>query len=367
MKIRRSSLANAPVPSYGMLYFDHLRGENLSLVESFTDRDKETNADLIAKRESGLLTWNDIYAYQLLTVKYLDYEALKNKILSLRVKYASIAGDVKYAAYLSSRGYDLAAPDPGSLEPVLADYRYLLDEFFLCYAFISAKEELRTKLLRYGASATIAFFVIASTLAIVMYTTNLTDVVRLKFTISTVLLVVFAGMTGAFLSIQQRLQSSINSGDPFYSLSLLTHGWFSIFLSPISGAVFAVVLYLFFVGGLLTGSIFPTVRTIDKPVSHVNLTVTNLEPRPDLSETSETNSNATPAKSNSTQNGSDAVVEQNLTVGLSEFLEQTGPATGLDFALLLIWSFIAGFAERLVPDTLARLVNQKKSHEAAPE
>ena len=39
-----------------------------------------------------------------------------------------------------------------------------------------------------------------------------------------------------------------------------------------------------------------------------------------------------------------------------DFIKQTGPKNGVSFALLMIWSFIAGFAERLVPDTLNRLV-----------
>ena len=41
---------------------------------------------------------------------------------------------------------------------------------------------------------------------------------------------------------------------------------------------------------------------------------------------------------------------------VKDFLKETGPKDGVSFALLMIWSFIAGFAERLVPDTLNRLV-----------
>ncbi|HET7288725.1 MAG TPA: hypothetical protein VFI71_14685, partial [Pyrinomonadaceae bacterium] len=48
--------------------------------------------------------------------------------------------------------------------------------------------------------------------------------------------------------------------------------------------------------------------------------------------------------------------QQTGVLQIKDFLKETGPKDGVSFALLMIWSFIAGFAERLVPDTLNRLV-----------
>ena len=41
---------------------------------------------------------------------------------------------------------------------------------------------------------------------------------------------------------------------------------------------------------------------------------------------------------------------------LKTFIEQLQPENTLDWGKLLVWSFIAGFAERFVPDTLDRLI-----------
>jgi hypothetical protein len=167
---------------------------------------------------------------------------------------------------------------------------------------------------------------------------------------------------GAFVSMQHRLQTISNHGDPIYNLSLLTYGSFSIFLSPITGAIFAIILYFFFAGGLLKGAIFP-VMNLDKPHAALQNTMT-VRPSPVVvADNGDGNDSGKPAdidESNST-----VTAVEPFVMGLSNFLQETGPQKGTDFALLIIWGFISGFAERLVPDTLMRLVNQKKSNDSS--
>ena len=44
----------------------------------------------------------------------------------------------------------------------------------------------------------------------------------------------------------------------------------------------------------------------------------------------------------------------------AEFVRHTGPISGIDWFKLLIWSFAAGFAERLVPDAIDRIVARRQ-------
>ena len=57
-----------------------------------------------------------------------------------------------------------------------------------------------------------------------------------------------------------------------------------------------------------------------------------------------------------TPTGSKPVV---IPVNFANFANVTVPSSGWDFAKLLVWGFLAGFAERLIPDTLHRMVVRK--------
>ena len=60
------------------------------------------------------------------------------------------------------------------------------------------------------------------------------------------------GIIGGFVSIQQRLKSIEDE-----ELKLLSESWATILVIPIYGGIFALVLYLLFLGGLIKGDLFP--------------------------------------------------------------------------------------------------------------
>jgi hypothetical protein len=112
------------------------------------------------------------------------------------------------------------------------------------------------------------------------------------------------GLVGGFVSIQQRMKDVKDE-----ELDLLSRSWFQILLIPVYGGIFAIVLYLVFLSGIVEGALFPqlSVPAFGTPPSSEDM--------------------------------------KNLFIS-------TYPTTGVDLAKLIFWSFVAGFSERLVPQII---------------
>lgn len=114
--------------------------------------------------------------------------------------------------------------------------------------------------------------------------------------LASVILVLLMGALGGFFSVQRRIENIPTDQDPILTMFQLHNGRFSVRLAPLTGAICAFVLFLIFQAGLVTGAVFPNLGN---------------------------------------------------------------PHTGAEYAKLLVWSFIAGFAERFVPDTLDNLLPKR--------
>ena len=254
--------------------------------------------------------------------------------------------------------------------------------------------------------------------------------------------VLVSGAMGGFVSALQRIQTSPTEGDSIYNLSMLYHGSYAVFVAPLTGAIFAILLYLMFTGKILEGRFFPNVYTPpmtaarpratpspEGPPANVNAgapgpnaaasapeganaNAANARTRnrnargvntpnantPDANaavnagggDVANANSvnanagNANNANAGGAGAGNDNADDAEAAAGraspdatpapsptppqvpvaslsVRDFIYDSGPASGQDYALLIIWSFIAGFAERFVPDSLNRLIASRQS------
>jgi hypothetical protein len=267
-----------PLSEYGLSYFNALLSEYRTLSTNNADPEVLATIDAILAKKS--LTWGDIYTFEKTILRLQPIDTVRRRAWALREKYRQLAGKQMYEVYLKSNPPD---PDTAPETNLRADLLQLLDNFHWHYTVTMAGERMRGRLS--------------------------------DFVTPTFVIVLLMGTLGGFVSTHLRLQSSASEGDAIESLAKLDHGWLSIFISPVSGAIFAAILYMLFAGAFLTGTVFPEI--------------------------------ATPAEK----------IKDGLSFGA--FATLTGPATGVDFSKLLVWSFIAGFAERFVPDALSRIVATK--------
>jgi hypothetical protein len=404
------------VPNYALLFFDHLYSEYLMLKSRI---DNQSLMDLLdslhQKRISSSLTWSDIYTFDVALVEERPLENLIRKAYDSRAKYRSIAGQKEYDEYLASKPPDLTTiiiaptnhaalasgpsspPDeteqvPDSAELVQrvlrADVRYLLSKFYLYYAMLPMREGLREQLttravrltkwilavivisiaVSYGGSALLRHFVSGSG-----FLNALTELMGAFGPI--VGSVAFAGIVGGCVSMLQRIQSAPSEGDALFNLAALTNGWRGLSLSPLYGGIFASLLFILFAAGLLQGSAFPKIETgPSAEVAHKEEPAPTSTPSGTPAATSSNSqpadttvnhvlvSNAANESSQPAQSSKQAKAASKPGVlKITDFLRDTGPKDGAAFALLMIWSFIAGFAERLVPDTLNRLVAKNEA------
>lgn len=413
------------VPPYGLIYLDHLHSEYLALKGTIDPDSVSLLEGIYEKRgalqsppESAnpLLTWDDIYAFDLELLKHLPPAALLRKAYDMRVKYRGVAGRKEYDAYMATKPPDLAAvgftcaiaspPTPAALEAasetaLREDIKYLMSVFYLNHALLPLREGLRDELTRKAWRWTLLAILISVLFVALNFAGNgYPGLTFYRFTRgSTIWVVVMAGVMGGLVSLLQRIQSAPRGGDALFNLASLTYGWSGLFLAPLSGGIFASLMFILFAGGVLRGSIFPEIYTpmpaapssvkpaptpmrspipAGSPSALPSATpsstpagegssarepadtpepATPAEGTPASDETLERAATA-PATQTPTPTATQAGGAERRSVSFSRFLRETGPASGVSYALLIVWCFVAGFAERLVPDMLNRMLSK---------
>lgn len=376
-----------------LICFDHLYSEYLSIKSDIDNEDAKSFIDkLSAKKDDLSLSWNDLYYFELIIAKYQAVEKLRSKVIRLRYDYRSIAGQKEFDDYLASKPPDLQSPpeptDPphatqAQYEKLLReDLKDLLGRIYLAYAVLPVKEEKLAQLTWFAAGLCLfSLIVLMGILAVlflvpVILEMNSQDDTGTKISAFlnsdrlsslTIFVVVVTGAMGGFVSALQRIQSPPTEGDSIYNLSLLFHGSNSVFVAPITGAIFATLLYLMFTAGILQGTFFPAIFSPEGEYLD-NLSMTVVNKLPENSNTIGISSAPQTGVDSNSKSAPTPTPKQMITkplpkrgLNVFDFLARSGPGSGKDYALLIIWCFIAGFAERFVPDALDRLISKSNS------
>lgn len=370
-----------------VIAFEHLQSEYLTLKSRINDDEAKSLIDkLIEKKDGKLISWNELYFFELTLAQHLPVEKLRSKVMRLRYDYRNVAGQKEFDDYMAAKPPDLQSPPQPADPPHATEAHYekllredlkdLLGRMYLEYAILPVRERRLTILTWYAAGLCLAALVVLMGILAALYILPLLSEmdpnkslgVQLfalrnseKLSAITIFVVVIAGAMGGFVSALQRIQTPSTEGDSLYNLSLLFHGSNTVFIAPISGAIFAILLYLLFTSGTLKGTFFPDIYTPEG-----NTTTSVILP---ITRNANTNTAVVPDVLTGTTDNSNSVVKEpapsvksvpNQGLNVIDFLARSGPGSGKDYAMLIVWCFIAGFAERFVPDVLDRLITNGK-------
>jgi hypothetical protein len=248
------------------------------------------------------LWWTDIAQAQLCVVVVLNDDDVRAQLRSWRRRFQEVAGDARYASY-SDGAPSLTTAASSVLRADLATCIQAVYYFYATYG-VAARSRSEVTLATLQVACVIlvveallgVLIAVAATRPIWPFTLTATPLDALK-TLEFLLATSAVAVVGSVVSVQRRLQDPSVDVDPFYRYIQTKGDWLSIsVISPLSGAIFGFVLYGLLASKLIAGTIV------------------------------------------------------DLSTGY--------PVGTVAVALLLVFGFVAGFAEQLVPDALTRIANR---------
>jgi hypothetical protein len=299
------------LPHYGWSYFDHLIAVYVTLNTA------DTRADEVIRKSSERpddLTWGDVFLLENIVFSLQPPEVVARNTWIIRERFREIACPSVYEKYTNSN-LPTDTDTPAKLALLKADLTRILDVLHWHYSLIPMRERMRKSLTKYCILYVVLYTILLG--AFLLFVCR-----RHHFEFAAMLAcVVYWGIVGGFVSSQRRMESIPNDGDPLISVFGLDSADYYLWLSPLLGAIFAIVLSFMFIGGVLKGSVFPAFYT-----PHVG------------------------------------------KEGLENFwfAWETVPTTAEEYGKLFVWAFLAGFAERLVPDSLDRLASKLTPSDKLP-
>jgi len=236
---------------------------------------------------------------------FIPSEILKYRADSIKRRFQQTVGKEAFDSYFPP------SPQEKQLttDELRAELDFIMTETMRAYMVTPLRPQSRGRLLWYCLRPFILISIFMLTISVCV---TIHDSEVDQFAI--IPLIPVFGAMGAMLSLQQRIENMPNKGDTVRNILALESGRETTWTTSIAGAIFAVILNLIFAGGMIEGNLFPNFHYLH----HGGI----ISPEPGL---------------------------------LS------------DIAKMLIWAFVAGFAERMVPDTITRLTQVLQSSDFGVE
>ena len=296
-------------------YYKMLRGQYRLMDDARKGKSPTAVAvieEIIQKAEkNGDICWEDLYTIDKALLLFLTREEMECRLLFLTDMYREITGDKNLASRMKIKISELKGV---SDETLRGEMEELVDDMYRHLALYTACRKNRSKIMLY----LLIFLIFLFAASLVLLYQNDGNMPPMYY-------VMITGSIGGMISTIRRLQNVASTDTNALTYIDLKYDRLNILLAPVYGATFSLVLFLFFTSGFLKGDLFPAITTMTAEVAEEADTV---------------------------------------SLVMSNFFVNTYPVTGIDCAKLIVWSFIAGFAEKFVPDALDRLIaRSQKSDE----
>ncbi|MDQ3287116.1 MAG: hypothetical protein M3Q42_02435 [Pseudomonadota bacterium] len=248
------------------------------------------------RRDDAILA-SDLYLLEATLIEHMDEEELKIRLAGFRDLLSHLLTKESHDSRTSQLGQRTG--DSRSVDQLRGEAKAIASEIYRRYEGVPAVENARVSAANW-VLATAMILTGAAWVGSEVFYQHLAPVFAMAV----------AGSIGAAVSTVERLYRLDPKEDPFKMSLALDSAWFTLLLAPVLGAIFALVLFLIFRAGLIEGILFPHFGACWDFLS------IKLAPAPNAA------------------------------------CEQIVPRA---MAMLIAWGFLAGWAERLVPDVLDKL------------
>ena len=272
------------------------------------------------------LSWKDCALLEVSIIRLLDKNRLKPKLAMLEARYEAVVEPKKFDCYKQSV-VRISGDDADLKERIY----FLVWDLYWAYTTAGKVGQLRQRAVKpiLGILPIIILLFFFCLLIYLIVSSSLDT--NVFSTLMIVLSVVFFGAFGALISFQRRMSKLEVRGETFSNYlqlcSLGNEGPLALF----AGGFFALLLFILFGSGLANAAV--------KAIFSEELAKLVVPLFPQL------------------------YVENNASTGILTLAKAIANLNFIGFASiakLLVWSFLAGFAEALIPDAMTRLIEKAK-------